>query len=78
MYENTAKQAVLSSLNGFNATIIAYGQTGTGKTFTMEGYGTNNADPNRGIIPRSVDEIFKFIQESSDKMSTFMVRASYL
>jgi len=48
-------------LNGFNATIMAYGQTGTGKTFTMEGFGVNNLDPNRGIIPRSIDEIFKFI-----------------
>ena len=28
---------VLSSLSGYNASIIAYGQTGTGKTYTMEG-----------------------------------------
>ena len=36
LYENTAKQAVLSVLQGYNATMIAYGQTGTGKTYTME------------------------------------------
>ena len=38
LYENTAKQAVVSVLEGYNATILAYGQTGTGKTYTMEGF----------------------------------------
>jgi len=37
VYNNTARDAVLSSLSGYNASIIAYGQTGTGKTYTMEG-----------------------------------------
>jgi DNA replication protein DnaC len=36
VYNNTARDAVLSSLSGYNASIIAYGQTGTGKTYTME------------------------------------------
>lgn len=38
VYETTAKPAVQSVLEGYNATILAYGQTGTGKTFTMEGF----------------------------------------
>lgn len=37
VYENTAKGSVLSVLEGYNSTILAYGQTGTGKTYTMEG-----------------------------------------
>ena len=37
VYERSAKDAVLSTLHGYNATILAYGQTGTGKTYTMEG-----------------------------------------
>ena len=37
VYENTAKTAVLSVLEGYNSTILAYGQTGTGKTFTVFG-----------------------------------------
>lgn len=45
VYENTAKQAVCSVLEGFNATIMAYGQTGTGKTHTMEGFKYNGGDP---------------------------------
>ena len=38
VYENTARGVVDNSLQGYNATIFAYGQTGTGKTYTMEGY----------------------------------------
>ena len=37
IYDNTAKDSVMSVLEGYNSTILAYGQTGTGKTFTMEG-----------------------------------------
>lgn len=37
VYQHSAKGAVMSTLEGYNATIIAYGPTGTGKTFTMEG-----------------------------------------
>lgn len=37
VYERSAKDAVLSTLQGYNAAILAYGQTGTGKTYTMEG-----------------------------------------
>ena len=66
VYNNTARQAVLSVLEGFNATIMAYGQTGTGKTYTMEGFKYNNWDEQRGIIPRSIEEIFKFIENGSD------------
>ena len=45
---------------------MAYGQTGTGKTYTMEGFKYNSVDIQRGIIPRATEEIFKFIQNSSD------------
>ena len=57
MYEQTARDAVLSTLQGYNATIIAYGQTGTGKTYTMEGVHAD--EEQRGIIPRSIEEIFR-------------------
>jgi hypothetical protein len=55
VYDNTARAAVLSTLEGYNATIIAYGQTGTGKTYTMEG---ERAQEQWGIIPRATEEIF--------------------
>jgi len=78
VYEHTAKPAVLSILEGYNSTIFAYGQTGTGKTFTMEGFTYSNTDEKRGIIPRSIEEIFNYIESYSNNNAKFMVRASYL
>eukprot|EP00997_Jenningsia_sp_PLL12_P007726 NODE_43_length_3051_cov_51.273484_g39_i0.p1 GENE.NODE_43_length_3051_cov_51.273484_g39_i0~~NODE_43_length_3051_cov_51.273484_g39_i0.p1 ORF type:complete len:947 (+),score=311.90 NODE_43_length_3051_cov_51.273484_g39_i0:56-2896(+) len=75
VYENTAKHAVLSVLEGYNATMIAYGQTGTGKTYTMEGF---TSDEHRGIIPRATEEIFNYIQNCGNPRTKFLVRASYL
>jgi hypothetical protein len=37
VYDNTAREAALSALNGFNSCVLCYGQTGSGKTFTMFG-----------------------------------------
>ncbi|KAJ1400249.1 P-loop containing nucleoside triphosphate hydrolase protein, partial [Ochromonadaceae sp. CCMP2298] len=48
VYETTAAPVVASALMGYNATIFAYGQTGTGKTFTMEGF-TRDRDRNSGM-----------------------------
>ena len=58
VYEETSRSAVLSVLAGYNATVLAYGQTGTGKTYTMEGFKYSSIDLQRGIIPRSMEEIF--------------------
>ena len=58
VYTNSAKHIVLSILQGYNAAIIAYGQTGTGKTYTMEG---EIEGDKRGIIPRTVEDIFSYI-----------------
>lgn len=35
VYDTTARSVVDSALQGYNATIFAYGQTGAGKTYTM-------------------------------------------
>ena len=78
VYDQTAKPAVISILEGYNSTIFAYGQTGTGKTFTMEGFTYSSSDTQRGIIPRSIDEIFNYIESLSNSDTKFMVRASYL
>eukprot|EP00899_Mesostigma_viride_P011379 jgi/Mesvir1/20241/Mv13477-RA.3 len=76
VYEGSAKQAVLSTLLGYNATMIAYGQTGTGKTYTMEGIGSS---PDlRGIIPRAIEDVFKYIQNDQSTGTKYLVRAAYL
>ncbi|KAG5244832.1 kinesin protein [Salix suchowensis] len=57
------KPIVASVLDGYNACIFAYGQTGTGKTFTMEG-----SSENRGVNYRTLDELFRLSQERSGIM----------
>ncbi|OQR83544.1 kinesin-like protein [Achlya hypogyna] len=80
VYENTAKAVVESSLEGYNATIFAYGQTGTGKTYTMEGFNSSGGSSleDRGIIPRAIEQIFMHIQANVSARMRFLVRASYL
>eukprot|EP00039_Didymoeca_costata_P005568 m.82575 g.82575 ORF g.82575 m.82575 type:complete len:1374 (+) comp12876_c0_seq2:187-4308(+) len=74
IYEDCAFPLVDSVLEGFNATVFAYGQTGCGKSFTMEGI----PDPpqHRGITPRSFEHIFQEVQVRDN--TRFLVRASYL
>jgi len=57
------KPIVASVLDGYNVCIFAYGQTGTGKTFTMEG-----SPENRGVNYRTLDELFRVSQERSGIM----------
>ncbi|KMT08135.1 hypothetical protein BVRB_6g143820 isoform C [Beta vulgaris subsp. vulgaris] len=56
IYEVVAKPVVESVLSGYNGTIMAYGQTGTGKTYTVGNLGKNDASE-RGIIVRAVEDI---------------------
>ncbi|GMH54526.1 hypothetical protein TL16_g01691 [Triparma laevis f. inornata] len=82
VYETTARPIVDCSLSGYNATIFAYGQTGTGKTYTMEGFTMGNqqggAVEDRRIIPRAIEQIFGHIQSHASPTQRYLVRASYL
>lgn len=60
VFEKTAPFAT-SVLDGYNVCIFAYGQTGTGKTFTMEG-----TDGARGVNYRILEELFRVIKERHD------------
>ncbi|XP_048873881.1 kinesin-like protein KIF3B isoform X1 [Brienomyrus brachyistius] len=74
LYDETFRSLVESVLLGFNGTIFAYGQTGTGKTYTMEG--VRNDPERRGVIPNSFEHIFTHISRSQNQQ--YLVRASYL
>lgn len=54
---------ITSVLDGYNVCIFAYGQTGTGKTFTMEGTAEN-----RGVNYRTLEELFRVSKERSSFM----------
>ncbi|KAG8464893.1 hypothetical protein KFE25_010261 [Diacronema lutheri] len=82
-------ELVGSTVGGYHATIFAYGQTASGKTFTMEGfeYGRDRlhkpianlrTDPRRlGIIPRALDELFSRVAADAQAGGHARVRLSY-
>ena len=74
VYEQCASGIVASVIEGYNGTLFAYGQTGTGKTHTMEG--DRNSSVHKGIIPRSFEHLFTIIKGTTDKQ--FLVRCSML
>ena len=61
-------------MKGFESTVFAYGQTGTGKTHTMEG--SLNSPDNHGLIPRSAQAIFEALKKP--EYSSYTVTCSYL
>ncbi|KAG7019931.1 Kinesin-like protein NACK1 [Cucurbita argyrosperma subsp. argyrosperma] len=65
VYEEGVKNVALSALMGINATIFAYGQTSSGKTFTM-----------RGITEKAVNDIYKHISNTPER--DFTIRISGL
>ncbi|NWH50436.1 KIF9 protein, partial [Fregata magnificens] len=73
-YETVAKKLVSEALIGYNGTIMCYGQTGAGKTYTMTG--ATAEYKHRGIIPRAIQQVFKATAHSIDPFVT--VRISYL
>ncbi|XP_074013165.1 kinesin-like protein KIF9 isoform X2 [Numenius arquata] len=73
-YETVAKKLVSEALIGYNGTIMCYGQTGAGKTYTMTG--ATAEYKHRGIIPRAIQQVFKAAAHSVDPFVT--VRISYL
>ncbi|XP_019436239.1 PREDICTED: kinesin-like protein KIN-5D isoform X2 [Lupinus angustifolius] len=65
LYDEAISPIVHEVLEGYNCTVFAYGQTGTGKTYTMEGGGgaKNGEFPSdAGVIPRAVKQIFEILE----------------
>ncbi|XP_019174156.1 PREDICTED: kinesin-like protein KIN-7N isoform X1 [Ipomoea nil] len=71
IYELITKDIIHAALKGFNGTVFAYGQTSSGKTFTM-----NGSENDAGITQRSVNDIFTKIHMTTDR--EFLIRVSYL
>eukprot|EP00927_Polykrikos_kofoidii_P018962 TRINITY_DN18828_c0_g1_i3.p1 TRINITY_DN18828_c0_g1~~TRINITY_DN18828_c0_g1_i3.p1 ORF type:complete len:303 (-),score=62.92 TRINITY_DN18828_c0_g1_i3:124-1032(-) len=60
VYERQCKSIVLGSLGGYNGTIFAYGQTSSGKTFTLVG----DVGSNPGVTPRALADVFHSVHEN--------------
>ncbi|KAA0154637.1 hypothetical protein FNF28_06813 [Cafeteria roenbergensis] len=78
VFDECAMPVIEEVLLGYSATIFAYGQTGTGKTFTMEGEMSDG--PSAGIIPRSITRIFERLEarSASEDEFEYSVRLSFL
>lgn len=83
IFEVVGMPMVAACLEAFNCCIFAYGQTGAGKTFTMQGKGLepdNNDIESRGLQPRVFDYIFHRTKEETEKDPNlqYLISCSYL
>merc|ERR1711892_76640 len=74
VYHEVVEPVVKEVLDGYSCTIFAYGQTGTGKTFTMEGERSDGDftwenDPKSGIIPRTMNHLFDALNASGNEFT---------
>eukprot|EP00535_Pseudo-nitzschia_heimii_P013095 CAMPEP_0197196052 /NCGR_PEP_ID=MMETSP1423-20130617/32148_1 /TAXON_ID=476441 /ORGANISM="Pseudo-nitzschia heimii, Strain UNC1101" /LENGTH=3046 /DNA_ID=CAMNT_0042649821 /DNA_START=153 /DNA_END=9293 /DNA_ORIENTATION=- len=78
VYDGVAKGIVNSVVDGLNGTIFAYGQTSSGKTYTMQGAGNleQGIGGEGGVVHMSAIDIFTQIQRKQDR--NFLVRVSFL
>ncbi|RLN05363.1 kinesin-1-like protein PSS1 isoform X2 [Panicum miliaceum] len=74
VYDFLAVPIVSDAINGINGTIITYGQTGAGKTYSMEGPSILHCNEQKtGLVQRVVDELFVCLRSSA---STWTVKLS--
>ncbi len=71
VYMNTSNKLLKGLLEGFNATILAYGASGAGKTYSMVGNGENP-----GVMVRSLSDLFGLIESEQEK--NVKVNISYI
>ena len=74
IFEQVAKPLILSAFEGINGTLFCYGQTASGKTYTMEGLPADNYL--KGIIPRMMQLVFDTINSDSNDIE-FSVKCQY-
>jgi len=71
VYRYTTSSLINQVVDGFSATILAYGATGSGKTYTMVGKGENT-----GLMIRSIRDLFKVV--NNDQSKTYSIKISYI
>ncbi|XP_031988968.1 kinesin-like protein KIF21B isoform X4 [Corvus moneduloides] len=64
IYTTCMGKLIDGCFEGYNATVLAYGQTGAGKTYTMgTGFDMSISEEEQGIIPRAISHLFSGIEE---------------
>ena len=74
IFDIVAKPLISAAFEGINGTLFCYGQTSSGKTYTMEGIPTDNNL--MGVIPRMMQLIFDTINSGSPDIE-FSVKCQY-
>ena len=74
IYDFGVKGIINSVLDGYNGTVLAYGQTSSGKTYTMQG--EMEQESTQGIIPRMISHVFNHI--SKNEGIDFMIKVSMI
>lgn len=75
VYDISASPIISAVMHGFNGTVFAYGQTSSGKTFTMTGPNLFDREQ-MGIIPRMIQDVFEKIENSSANLE-FTVKIGF-
>ena len=71
LYSFGVKGIIDSVLDGYNGTVLAYGQTSSGKTYTMQG--NLSSESTMGIIPRMINHVFDYIHKQEGTEFTLKV-----
>ena len=74
IYSFGVKGIIDSVLDGYNGTVLAYGQTSSGKTYTMQG--EMGSESTKGIIPRMIKHVFDYIYKQEG--TEFMIKVSMI
>ena len=72
LYTHSVQNLVHAAMDGYHASVLAYGQTSTGKTHTMSG-----TPQHPGLIPLAIQDCFQYITQQSEARE-YLLRVSYL
>ncbi|CAG8519033.1 29620_t:CDS:2, partial [Racocetra persica] len=79
VYERAVGNMISKFLEGYNVTILAYGQTSSGKTHTMGTADDSTIPPeSKGIIPRTMATLFSLVNSGQYKSHKFSIKVSFI
>lgn len=73
VFEQVGREILENAWAGYHCCLFAYGQTGAGKSYSIVGYGEN-----KGIVPKTAEEIFNRIGSNKDPNKIYEVTASMM
>mmetsp|Transcript_6065 Transcript_6065/g.13862 ORF Transcript_6065/g.13862 Transcript_6065/m.13862 type:complete len:596 (+) Transcript_6065:61-1848(+) len=76
IYNSVGAEMVMQASTGFNCCLVAYGQTGTGKTHTV--HGDWNSPEQRGFLPRISEGLFERLDHFQQEGASWRVRIAYI